>query len=106
MTSRAKKRIVLPSRPEPPSVEEILEDVRGAVASDPVFVCDLSDDSLIPSQEISSDRDRQYMQSCSYVHLNNMLKGAQDELKEKYESLRSSGIKLGKVIEELREAAM
>ncbi|XP_056407993.1 UPF0449 protein C19orf25 homolog [Hyla sarda] len=106
MTSRSKKRIVLPSRPEPPSVDDILEDVRGAVASDPVFVCDLSEDSLIPSQEPSSDSDRQYMQSCSYVQFNNKLKEAQTELKEKYESLRASGLKLGKVIEELREAAM
>lgn len=104
MTSRAKKRIVLPSRPEPPGVDEILEDVGGAAASDPVFVCDLSDDSLISSQE--PDRERQYMQSCSYVQLNNKLKETQAGLKEKYESLRSSGMKLGKVIEELREAAM
>ncbi|XP_073541984.1 UPF0449 protein C19orf25 homolog [Phyllobates terribilis] len=106
MTSRAKKRIVLPSRPEPPSVDDILEDVCGAVPSDPVFVCDLSDDSLIPPQEPSSDGDRPYMQSRSYVQLNNQLKEARVELKEKYESLRSSGMKLGKVIEELREAAM
>ncbi|XP_069820582.1 UPF0449 protein C19orf25 homolog [Dendropsophus ebraccatus] len=106
MTSRAKKRIVLPSRPDPPSVDEILEDVSGAAASDPVFVCDLSDDSLISSQEPSSDSDRQYLQSCSYVQFNNKLKDAQVQLKEKYESLKSSGIKLGKVIEELKEAAM
>lgn len=106
MTSRAKKRIVLPSRPEPPGVDEILEDVGGAAASDPVFVCDLSDDSLISSREPASDRERQYMQSCSYVQLNNKLKETQAGLKEKYESLRSSGMKLGKVIEELREAAM
>ncbi|XP_073481413.1 UPF0449 protein C19orf25 homolog isoform X2 [Aquarana catesbeiana] len=48
MTSRAKKRIVLPSRPDPPTVEQILEDVRGAVASDPVFVCDLSEERHSP----------------------------------------------------------
>ncbi|KAG9486289.1 UPF0449 protein C19orf25 homolog [Eleutherodactylus coqui] len=106
MTSRAKKRIVLPSRPEPPSVDDILEDVGGAAPSDPVFVCDLSDDSLIPSEEPSSDRDKTYLQSCSYVQMNNRLKEAQMELKEKYQELASSGMKLGKVIEELREAAM
>ncbi|XP_040273521.1 UPF0449 protein C19orf25 homolog [Bufo bufo] len=106
MTSRAKKRIVLPSRPEPPHVDEILEDVRGAVTTDPVFVCDLNDDSSIPSQESTDDREKQYTQSCSYVQLNNKLKETQVELKQKFESLRSSGLKLGKVIEELREAAM
>ena len=37
MGSKAKKRVVLPTRPAPPTVEQILEDVRGAPAEDPVF---------------------------------------------------------------------
>uniref|UniRef100_A0A8C5VBA4 Uncharacterized protein n=1 Tax=Microcebus murinus TaxID=30608 RepID=A0A8C5VBA4_MICMU len=37
MGSKAKKRVVLPTRPAPPTVEQILEDVRGAPAGDPVF---------------------------------------------------------------------
>lgn len=37
MGSKAKKRVVLPTRPAPPTVEQILEDVRGASADDPVF---------------------------------------------------------------------
>ncbi|XP_073481410.1 UPF0449 protein C19orf25 homolog isoform X1 [Aquarana catesbeiana] len=106
MTSRAKKRIVLPSRPDPPTVEQILEDVRGAVASDPVFVCDLSEEPFIPTCDASSEANKQYLQSCSYVELNNKLKEAQDELKERCEALRSSGMKIESVIEELREAAM
>lgn len=106
MTSRAKKRIVLPSRPEPPTVEQILEDVRCAIASDPVFACDLSEESFIPAQDASSETDKRYLQCCSYVQLNNKLKEAQDELKERCEALRSSGLKLESVIEELREAGM
>uniref|UniRef100_A0A8C3U8Q8 Uncharacterized protein n=1 Tax=Catharus ustulatus TaxID=91951 RepID=A0A8C3U8Q8_CATUS len=35
MSSKAKR--VLPTRPEPPSVEQILADVRGALPTDPVF---------------------------------------------------------------------
>lgn len=35
--SKSKKRVVLPSRPEPPSVEQILEDISRAAADDPVF---------------------------------------------------------------------
>uniref|UniRef100_A0A2I3G8B8 Uncharacterized protein n=1 Tax=Nomascus leucogenys TaxID=61853 RepID=A0A2I3G8B8_NOMLE len=31
------KRVLLPTRPAPPTVEQILEDVRGAPAEDPVF---------------------------------------------------------------------
>lgn len=37
MGSKAKKRVVLPTRPAPPTVEQILEDVRGTSAEDPVF---------------------------------------------------------------------
>lgn len=37
MGSKARKRVVLPTRPAPPTVEQILEDVRGAPAEDPIF---------------------------------------------------------------------
>uniref|UniRef100_A0A2K5EAT7 Chromosome 19 open reading frame 25 n=1 Tax=Aotus nancymaae TaxID=37293 RepID=A0A2K5EAT7_AOTNA len=37
MGSKAKRRVLLPTRPAPPTVEQILEDVRGAPAEDPVF---------------------------------------------------------------------
>lgn len=36
MSSKAKR--VLPTRPEPPSAEQILADVQGTLPSDPVFV--------------------------------------------------------------------
>ncbi|KAM9329696.1 UPF0449 protein C19orf25 homolog [Gastrophryne carolinensis] len=106
MTSRTKKRIVLPSRPDPPTVEQILEDVRCAVASDPVFICDFNDAYSIPAQDAASDRDKQYLQSSSYMLLNNNLRESQSELKERCKALRSSGMKLEKVIEELKAAAM
>lgn len=35
--SKNKKRVVLPSRPEPPSVDQILEDINRAAPNDPVF---------------------------------------------------------------------
>lgn len=35
--SKAKKRVVLPSRPEPPTVDQILEDINRAAPNDPVF---------------------------------------------------------------------
>lgn len=37
MSSKSKKRVVLPSRPEPPSVDQILEDINKAAPNDPVF---------------------------------------------------------------------
>lgn len=35
--SKSKKRVVLPSRPDPPTVEQILEDIGSAAPDDPVF---------------------------------------------------------------------
>lgn len=37
MGSKNKKRVVLPSRPDPPTVEQILEDINRAFPNDPVF---------------------------------------------------------------------
>lgn len=37
ITSKNKNRAVLPRRPEPPSMEQVLEEIRGAAADDPVF---------------------------------------------------------------------
>lgn len=37
ISSKNKNRVVLPSRPEPPSVEQILEDIQKAASDDPVF---------------------------------------------------------------------
>uniref|UniRef100_A0A3B4XMN7 Uncharacterized protein n=1 Tax=Seriola lalandi dorsalis TaxID=1841481 RepID=A0A3B4XMN7_SERLL len=35
--SKNKKRVVLPSRPDPPTVDQILEDINRAAPNDPVF---------------------------------------------------------------------
>lgn len=35
--SKSKKRVVLPSRPEPPTVDQMLEDISRAAPDDPVF---------------------------------------------------------------------
>lgn len=37
ISSKNKNRVVLPSRPEPPSMDQILEDIQRAAADDPVF---------------------------------------------------------------------
>lgn len=37
MSSKNKNRVVLPSRPEPPSMDQILEDIQRAASDDPVF---------------------------------------------------------------------
>lgn len=35
--SKSKKRVVLPSRPDPPTVDQMLEDIGSAAPDDPVF---------------------------------------------------------------------
>ena len=35
--NKNKKRVVLPSRPDPPTVDQILEDINRTAPSDPVF---------------------------------------------------------------------
>ncbi|XP_057395801.1 UPF0449 protein C19orf25 homolog isoform X2 [Balaenoptera acutorostrata] len=47
MGSKAKKRVVLPTRPAPPTVEQILEDVRGAPAEDLVFTALAREGSVV-----------------------------------------------------------
>lgn len=37
ITSKNKNRVVLPSRPQPPSMDQILEDIQRAASDDPVF---------------------------------------------------------------------
>ncbi|KAG8454580.1 hypothetical protein GDO86_000989 [Hymenochirus boettgeri] len=106
MTSRIKKRIVLPTRPDPPNIEQILQDVQGALASDPVFFCDFNNDTLLSANDFSSERDKQYRQTCTYVGMNDQLKEFQMQLKDKCDALRCSGKKLEQDIKNLKEAAM
>uniref|UniRef100_A0A2I3HKS3 Uncharacterized protein n=1 Tax=Nomascus leucogenys TaxID=61853 RepID=A0A2I3HKS3_NOMLE len=58
----AKKRVLLPTRPAPPTVEQILEDVRGAPAEDPVFTI------LAPEGWSAVARSRLTASSASRVH--------------------------------------
>ncbi|VTJ68904.1 UPF0449 protein C19orf25 homolog isoform X1 [Marmota monax] len=51
MGSKAKKRVVLPTRPAPPTVAQILEDVRGARAQDPVFTALAPEGRKSPARE-------------------------------------------------------
>ncbi|XP_044514539.1 UPF0449 protein C19orf25 homolog [Gracilinanus agilis] len=111
MTSKARKRVVLPTRPAPPTVEQILEDVQGALPSDPVFT------SFTPQslEEISApqetedpeaERERQYQQSRSYVAMNHRLQLACGLLKQKCEELRQAGDSLEQDILEMKQRAL
>nr|XP_012601172.1 UPF0449 protein C19orf25 homolog isoform X1 [Microcebus murinus]XP_012601173.1 UPF0449 protein C19orf25 homolog isoform X1 [Microcebus murinus] len=87
MGSKAKKRVVLPTRPAPPTVEQILEDVRGAPAGDPVFTALAAEDPPGPSRRAEDSEaqwEQLYQQSRAYVATNQQLQQARDGLRQKF----------------------
>lgn len=113
MSSKAKR--VLPTRPEPPSVEQILADVRGTHPADPVFLLPaepLQDHSPSPGspsptrqEAAAEERERLYQQSRSYVEMNQRLQESRERLREQCEELRRAGVALERGISEMRQKA-
>ncbi|MBZ3876335.1 UPF0449 protein C19orf25-like protein [Sciurus carolinensis] len=109
MGSKAKKRVVLPTRPAPPTVEQILEDVRGARAQDPVFTALAPEDPPGPSrrtEDPDDQREQLYQQSRAYVTTNKRLRQAGDELRQKCEDLQLAGQELEQDISQVTWAAL
>ncbi|NXI76369.1 CS025 protein, partial [Rhipidura dahli] len=106
MSSKAKR--VLPTRPEPPSVEQILADVQGAPPSDPVFILPPE-----PPQEhgpapgcaepAAEERERLYRQVRSYLGMNQRLLGAREQLRQRRRELEKVGEALDRRIEEMKQ---
>lgn len=97
MGSKAKKRVVLPTRPAPPTVEQILEDVRGAPAQDPVFttlVLEEPPDPSLMAEDPKPQQEQLYQQTRAYVATNERLRQVGDSLRQKFEDLREAGRRL------------
>ncbi|XP_005083364.1 UPF0449 protein C19orf25 homolog [Mesocricetus auratus] len=107
MGSKGKKRVVLPTRPAPPTVEQILEDVRGAPAHDPVFTAlapeDLPDPSL-RAEDPEAQHEQIYQQSRAYVAMNERLLQAKEPLRQKFEDLRQAGQRLEQDVSQVTSA--
>ncbi|KAM9254488.1 UPF0449 protein C19orf25 homolog [Cariama cristata] len=113
MSSKAKR--VLPTRPEPPSVEQILADVRGTHPADPVFLLPTEPHQdhgpspgcpSPPRQEAAAEeRERLYRQSRSYVEMNQRLQESRERLREQREELQQAGAALERSILEMRQKA-
>lgn len=109
MGSKAKKRVVLPTRPAPPTVEQILEDVRGTSAEDPVFTALAPEDSPGPSGRAENPEDQQeqlYQQSRAYMAANQRLQQAGDELRQRCEDLRRAGQELEQDIGQVKRVVL
>ncbi|XP_076215273.1 UPF0449 protein C19orf25 homolog [Aptenodytes patagonicus] len=113
MSSKAKR--VLPTRPEPPGLEQILADVRGTHPTDPVFLLPAeprrdhgpSPGSPGPGRQeaAAEERERLYRQSRSYVEMNQRLQESRERLRERREELRRAGAALERGISEMRQKA-
>ncbi|XP_037241254.1 UPF0449 protein C19orf25 homolog isoform X2 [Falco biarmicus] len=108
MSSKAKR--VLPTRPEPPSVEQILADVQGTHPGDPIFLLptepcrDHGPSPGSPSPAVD-EREQLYWQSRSYVEMNQRLQESQERLREQCEELRQAGMALERGISEMKQKA-
>ncbi|XP_042198643.1 UPF0449 protein C19orf25 homolog [Callorhinchus milii] len=109
MTARSRKRPVLPTRPEPPSVSEALADVSGASAGDPVFSSPAEGGAEFRApgrtEELMPDLETQYQQSRSYVELNRRLQEERNVLAARCEALRKAGEELDLSISEIKDKA-
>ncbi|XP_031948657.1 UPF0449 protein C19orf25 homolog [Corvus hawaiiensis] len=106
MSSKAKR--VLPTRPEPPSVEQILADVQGAPPTDPVFVLPPEppqDHGPAPGcpEPAAEERERLYQQVRSYVGMNQRLQEAREQLRERRRELERVGEALDRRITEMKQ---
>lgn len=133
MSSKAKR--VLPTRPEPPSAEQILADVQGADPSDPVFILPSeppqepgpapgepapgerggvgtppspAEPRLCPPgcpEPAAEERERLYRQIRSYVGMNQRLQRAREQLRERRRELQRVGEALDGGIANMRQKA-
>ncbi|NXM70278.1 CS025 protein, partial [Serilophus lunatus] len=114
MSSKAKR--VLPTRPEPPSVEQILEDVQGTHPADPVFVLPAEpplDHGSAPG-EPGMGREAWGTPRApltppllrSYVGMNQRLEQSRERLREQRRELERAGAELERGIAEMREKAL
>ncbi|TNM88080.1 UPF0449 protein C19orf25 homolog [Takifugu flavidus] len=97
ISSKNKNRVVLPSRPEPPSVDQILEDIQSAAADDPVFSI-LDQKGREPVRCADSEVEVRFQQCLRYLNLNEQLEEAQRGLLRQREGLQAAGEELQKEV--------
>ncbi|XP_004632739.1 UPF0449 protein C19orf25 homolog [Octodon degus] len=110
MGSKAKKRVVLPTRPAPPTVEQILEDVRGAPVHDPVFTALAPEEAPATARNTEDPPEAQweqiYQQGQAYVATNEQLRQAGALLRHKCEDLSHAGEELEQDVGQVTQAAL
>lgn len=102
MGSKSKKRVVLASRPEPPTVDQILEDISRAANDDPVF--SILDDSAAEAAAPPADSAVEVLvaQCRRHLQVNQQLQEAGGQLRVQTEQLQAVGEKLHRDLEKVR----
>ncbi|XP_030322319.1 UPF0449 protein C19orf25 homolog [Calypte anna] len=108
MSSKAKR--VLSTRPEFPSLEQILSDVRGSPPTDPIFLLPeelCGDQGPSPGSPIpTEERERLFWQSRRYLEMNQRLRESREQLRERREELERVGAALEQSITQMRQKAL
>uniref|UniRef100_A0A3Q2NRJ7 Si:ch73-238c9.1 n=1 Tax=Fundulus heteroclitus TaxID=8078 RepID=A0A3Q2NRJ7_FUNHE len=99
--SKNKKRVVLPSRPELPTVGQILEDINKAAPDDPVFSI-LEKTEQESTRPADSEAALRFQQCRRYLELNGGLEEAQGRLQKQREELQAAGEQLDRTVEEVK----
>ncbi|XP_043108350.1 UPF0449 protein C19orf25 homolog [Puntigrus tetrazona] len=104
--SKSKKRMVLPSRPDPPTVEQIMEDVNRACPSDPVFTVSHDSAEDLKANSNSSEVEKRYLQSRRYIELHERLQEERGSLTRRRDELRAAGESLEHSVMEVKRSAL
>lgn len=105
MGSKNKKRVVLPSRPDQPTVVQILEDINNAFPNDPVFRV-LSDGNQDARESPDNNVESMYLQGRRYLELNEQLQEARCKLVRQREELQTAGKQLELSVAEVKGRAL
>ncbi|CAG5862595.1 unnamed protein product [Menidia menidia] len=101
IVSKSKKRVVLPSRPEPPTVEQILEDISKADPNDPVFsILEKTGHESPPPAD--SEVELRFQQCRRFLELTEQLEESRGRLQQQREELQATGERLDKEVEEVK----
>ncbi|XP_068998072.1 UPF0449 protein C19orf25 homolog isoform X2 [Embiotoca jacksoni] len=105
LCSKSKKRVVLPSRPDPPTVDRILEDINRAAPNDPVFSVleQIGQDSPRPAD---TEVELRFQQCCRYLELNEQLQETRGRLQLQREELQVVGEQLDRDVAKVKGQAL
>ncbi|XP_061539628.1 UPF0449 protein C19orf25 homolog [Phycodurus eques] len=92
---KSKKRVVLPSRPSPPSVDHILEDVSGAEPGDPVF-------RILQRPQQAGEAERTFRQCRRLADVKRQLQEVEAVLLRQRDHLRATGRRLDRDVAEVK----